>query len=85
MRAQCLLAGVRLRSEGRGNEPLADKLELYRVHASAAMKLLWIFLGLALVICRYVARRWWQLRLKPRSSRRAARGSKAPLPELPQR
>ena len=51
---------------------------------SAAMKLLWIVLGLALVICRYVARRWWQLRLKPRTSKRAARGNKA-LPELPQR
>ena len=71
-------------------ERCSDELVISRVaghsaHPSAAMKLLLIILGLALVICRYVARRWWQLRLKPRSSRRAARSSKAPLPELPQR
>lgn len=49
------------------------------------MKLFYIILGIALVVCRYVARRWWQLRLKQQKSRRGPRGSKAPLPELPQR
>ena len=49
------------------------------------MKLFYIILGIALVVCRYVARRWWQLRLKQQNSRRGPRGSKACLPELPQR
>lgn len=83
---QCLLAGIRSPFEGGSYELVASRVAAaYRAHSSPAMKLLWIFLGLALVICRYVARRWWQLRLNARGSRRAARGSKAPLPELPQR
>ena len=49
------------------------------------MKLLYILLGIALVLCRYIARRWWQLRLKQQNGRRASSRSKAPLPELPHR